>query len=101
MNNLVRIAPGALELGRPLPWNVYDANGNVLLRQGYVIQTDNQLEQLFERGRFKPRKIERPQEDIVEDQRQRNPFADYADLLQTLEVTLSAITDGDPRPRNG
>lgn len=96
MNKLVRIAPGALELGRPLPWNVYDANGNVLLRQGYVIQTNYQLEQLFERGRFKPRKIERPQDDIVEDHRQRNPFADYADLLQSLEATLNAITDGDP-----
>lgn len=96
MNNLIRIAPGALELGRPLPWNVYDANGNVLLRQGYVIQTDTQLEQLFERGRFKPRKIERPQEEVVEDHRARNPFADYPDLLQTLEATLNAITEADP-----
>ncbi|MEA1080014.1 HD-GYP domain-containing protein [Marinobacter qingdaonensis] len=96
MNNLVRIAPGALELGRPLPWNVYDANGNVLLRQGYVIQTDTQLEQLFERGRFKPRKIERPQDEVVEDTRQRNPFADYPDLLHSLEATLEAITDHDP-----
>lgn len=82
-------------MGRPLPWNVYDANGNVLLRQGYVVQTDFQLEQLFERGRFKPRKIKRPQDDIVEDHRRRNPFADYADLLQTLEATLNAITDGE------
>ncbi|WP_099092561.1 HD-GYP domain-containing protein [Marinobacter salinus] len=96
MNNLVRIAPGALELGRPLPWNVYDADGNVLLRQGYVIQTNSQLEQLFERGRFKPRKIERPQEEIVEDNRERNPFADYPDLLQALEATLNAITNADP-----
>lgn len=96
MTNLVRIAPGALELGRPLPWNVYDANGNVLLRQGYVIQTNSQLEQLFERGRFKPRKIGRPQDDVVEDNRERNPFADYPDLLQALEATLNAITDRDP-----
>ncbi|MBW0148296.1 HD-GYP domain-containing protein [Marinobacter arenosus] len=96
MHNLVRIAPGALELGRPLPWNVYDADGNVLLRQGYVIQTNSQLEQLFERGRFKPRKIERPHEEIFEDARERNPFADYPDLLHALETTLNAITEGDP-----
>ncbi|EMP54446.1 metal dependent phosphohydrolase [Marinobacter santoriniensis NKSG1] len=101
MPNLVRIAPGALEIGRPLPWTVYDADGNVLLRQGYVINSDSQLEQLFERGRFKPRKIEVPQEEIFEDNRDRNPFADYAEFLQSLEATLTAITDRDAsaRPR--
>lgn len=101
MSNLVRIAPGALEIGRPLPWTVYDADGNVLLRQGYVINSDSQLEQLFERGRFKPRKIDVPQEEIFEDNRDRNPFADYAEFLQSLEATLTAITDRDAsaRPR--
>lgn len=96
MQNLVRIAPGALTIGRPLPWTVYDADGNVLLRQGYVIQNDNQLEQLFERGRFRPRKIERPPEEEAEDIRVRNPFSEYPVLLQTLETTLKAVTDRDP-----
>lgn len=96
MSDLIRIAPGALTIGRPLPWDVFDADGQVLLRQGYVIQTNSQLEQLFERGRFKPRKIERPKEDAFEDLRQRNPFADYADLLTALEATLNAITSEDP-----
>jgi len=96
LTELVRIAPGALTIGRPLPWDVYDADGNILLRQGYVIQTDSQLEQLFERGRFKPRKIERPQEEVFEDTRDRNPFSDYPDLLHSLEATLKAITDSDP-----
>ena len=96
MADLVRIAPGALTIGRPLPWDVYDTDGNILLRQGYVIQTNSQLEQLFERGRFKPRKIERPQEEVFEDTRDRNPFADYPDLLHSLEATLNAITESDP-----
>jgi hypothetical protein len=96
VENLVRIAPGALTIGRPLPWTVYDADGNVLLRQGYVIQNDTQLEQLFERGRFQPRKIERPPEEDPEDIRLRNPFAEYPVLLQTLETALKAVTDRDP-----
>ncbi|QSP95731.1 phosphohydrolase [Marinobacter salinisoli] len=95
MSDLVRIAPGALELGRPLPWNVYDAEGKVLLRQGYVIQTMGQLEQLFERGRFKPRTIRRPEESPEADNHERNPFADYPDLLHTLDLTLTAITNGE------
>ena len=93
MDSLVKIAPGALEIGRPLPWDVYDAHGKVLLRQGYVIQTESQLDHLFERGRFKPRKIDRPQKAEFEDNRHRNPFADYAELLITLESTITAITN--------
>lgn len=96
MSDLIRIAPGALTIGRPLPWDVFDADGNVLLRQGYVIQTNSQLEQLFERGRFQPRKIERAKAEVFEDLRPRNPFADYADLLTALEATLKAITSEDP-----
>lgn len=93
MQNLVRIAPGALTIGKPLPWTVYDADGNVLLRQGYVIQNDIQLEQLFERGLFQPRKIERLRDEVLEDTRVLNPFAEYPILLQTLESTLNAITE--------
>jgi hypothetical protein len=96
VQNLVRIAPGALTIGKPLPWTVYDADGNVLLCQGYVIQNDTQLEQLFERGLFHPRKIERPPEEDREDIRVRNPFAEYPVLLQTLESALKAVIDQDP-----
>lgn len=96
MSDLIRIPPGALDLGRPLPWNVYDADGKVLLRQGYVIQTDSQLEQLFDRGRCKPRKIRPVSEDIVDDHRPRNPFSEYPDLLQVLETTINSIVNADP-----
>lgn len=91
--NLVRVAPGALVVGKPLPWTVYDAEGQVLLRQGYVIQNEMQLEQLFERGLFQPRKLDKKDEaDDFEDTRERNPFTDYPTLLRTLENTLTAIT---------
>ncbi|MDX1756244.1 MAG: HD domain-containing phosphohydrolase [Marinobacter sp.] len=95
MPNLVRVAPGALVVGKPLPWTVYDHRGNVLLRQGYVIQNESQLEQLFERGLFQPRKASRKEEqEVFDDTRERNPFTDYPLLLKTLETTLSAIGDG-------
>lgn len=96
MADLIRIAPGALTIGKPLPWDVFDGDGKILLRQGYVIQTNSQLEQLFERGRFKPRNIEKPREEVVEAPGECNPFADYGALLNALESTLEAITSGDP-----
>lgn len=87
-------------MGKPLPWTVYDSGGNVLLRQGYVIQNDMQLEQLFERGLFAPRKIDlKVDEEAIEDTRARNPIADYPSLLQALEITLAAVSARDASAR--
>ncbi|WP_417512703.1 HD-GYP domain-containing protein [Marinobacter sp.] len=101
MTDLVRIAPGALTIGRPLPWDVYDADGNVLLCQGYVVQTDSQLEQLFERGLFKPRTIELPEEDneAPGGEAECNPFTSYPGYLHALEKTLATIANGEPEAR--
>ncbi|GAA3584228.1 HD-GYP domain-containing protein [Marinobacter xestospongiae] len=96
MTNLVRVAPGALVVGKPLPWTVYDAHGRVLLTQGYVIHSNAQLEQLFEQGLFHPRMPEKKETpEATEDVRDRNPFYDYPVLLNTLEATLNAITAGE------
>jgi len=97
LSSLIRIPPGVLELGRPLPWNVYDADGKILLCQGYVIQTNVQLEQLFRRGLFRPRNTDLSETPVSpQENRRRNPFEDYPDLLQTLELTQRAITSEDP-----
>ena len=37
-------------LGEPLPWDVYDGHGNLLLRQGFVMRTARQREALVARG---------------------------------------------------
>ncbi|MBY0572990.1 MAG: HD domain-containing protein [Undibacterium sp.] len=39
-------------LGQPLQWDVYGADGNLLLRRGFVINTEHQVEVLIERGLF-------------------------------------------------
>lgn len=101
LSDLLRIAPGALTIGRPLPWNVYDTEGNILLCQGYVIQTVSQLEQLFERGLFKPRIIGVPEQNAESagDDVDCNPFARYPTYLHALEITLKAIAAGKPEAR--
>ncbi|WP_166268800.1 HD-GYP domain-containing protein [Marinobacter caseinilyticus] len=102
MSNLVRVAIGAVIVGKPLPWTVYDTAGNVLLRQGYVVNSEAQLEQLFERGLFYPHTPVRPdvpEPDAVEDSRIYNPFADYQGLLEALETTLGAIANRDETAR--
>lgn len=103
MQHLVRVAPGALIVGKPLPWTVYDAGGNVLLKQGFVIHSDMQLEQLFQRGLFYPRQEELEPDQLPdsppEDAPPRNPFHDYRGLLKTLETTLASLSRGDEDAR--
>lgn len=52
MAELHRLRPNQLRVTEPLPWNVVDRSGQLLLRKGYVIQRDTQIDQLIERGMF-------------------------------------------------
>lgn len=39
-------------LGKPLPWSVRDAHGLLLLSRGYIVTSEQQLNQILERGAF-------------------------------------------------
>jgi len=47
-----RISVGDIQVGQPLPWAVFDTSGKLLLREGYVIATETQLDRLIEQGMF-------------------------------------------------
>ena len=47
-----RIAASDIRVGHPLPWDVFDVNGKLLLRRGYVIDTQRALERLVDDGLF-------------------------------------------------
>jgi c-di-GMP-binding flagellar brake protein YcgR len=42
-----------LEIGKPLPWPVYNQHRKLLLREGFIIQTRNQVETLISEGLFR------------------------------------------------
>lgn len=47
-----RISMSDILIGEPLPWNVYDANGSLLLKKGYLVERRQQVEALVERGLY-------------------------------------------------
>jgi len=49
---MIRIRIDDLQVGKPLPWDCYDALGVLLLRKGVVIASQRQLEAVIERGLF-------------------------------------------------
>lgn len=46
------LAAADIELGEALRWDVYDAQGTLLLRKGFVVASARQLESLLARGLF-------------------------------------------------
>lgn len=47
-----RVAASDVRVGHPLPWDVFDFNGKLLLRRGHVIDTQRALERLIGDGLF-------------------------------------------------
>lgn len=52
MAQLVKLIPGQINLGMPLPFGVHDENGKLLLARGQMIGTEAQLNALLARGVF-------------------------------------------------
>jgi hypothetical protein len=48
--SLIPVRPKELQIGRPLPWPIYDWHGNLLLAAGVVIESQSQLDGLIGTG---------------------------------------------------
>jgi HD-GYP domain-containing protein (c-di-GMP phosphodiesterase class II) len=47
-----RLTLGDLQLGEPIPWDIYDGKEQLLVRQGFIPQSEKQLETLLDRGLY-------------------------------------------------
>lgn len=47
-----RLGPNDVDVGKPLPFELLDASGRILLNAGYVIPDESQLERLIDREVF-------------------------------------------------
>lgn len=52
MSGLLRLAASGVQIGVALPWSVRNASGMLLLARGFVIEEEEQLRQLLERGAY-------------------------------------------------
>ncbi|MES2187113.1 MAG: HD domain-containing phosphohydrolase [Pseudomonadota bacterium] len=81
-------------LGQPLPWNVRDRQGGLLLRQGHVVDTEKQLELLLERGATvnadEARAAARAEQTAVTDARRPHLLSVF-DLWNGLALRLKAV----------
>jgi len=49
---VLRLPRAKVAVGRPLPWNVRDESGLLLLSKGHIVENEQQLDTLLERGAF-------------------------------------------------
>lgn len=90
-----RIKMSDIVIGQPLPWNVFDADNKLLLRKGFVVATEGQIEKLIEQGLFVEGQSKR---DAEEPPPKEHPSAlrhlnHAARHLEKLVLSLSNETD--------
>jgi hypothetical protein len=101
---LLRLPPNKVHIHVPLPWNVRDSEGRLLLSRGQLISSESQLEALLQRGAFVDFEeakvaevIQSTDSLLVSDgntgsiKRERNLFEKWDDLPDSLRVMLDEI----------
>ncbi|BAL22369.1 HD-GYP domain-containing protein [Azoarcus sp. KH32C] len=92
--NYRRVSPSDIRLGEPLPYAVYDASGMLLLKAGFVINTERQRDVLVENGSYvsidsaqpKPARPNLPTATVTEE---HNSF----EMFDLLKVRLKRTFD--------
>ena len=51
--NYIPIRKTDIDIGKPLPWSVYNGDKQLLLKSGFVIETQSQLDGLSEKGLYR------------------------------------------------
>jgi c-di-GMP-binding flagellar brake protein YcgR len=74
-NVMFPVRKAEIEVGKPLPFAIYDVDHNLLLNRGVVVTSENQLEVLLEKGLF--RKVTRERHGHVSARLPNEPAAEH------------------------
>lgn len=81
----------ALEIGQPLPWDVFDAAGQLLLCRGYVLTRDSQIAILSARGVYIDERLLRGAGRRTMAPPENDPFSIWTNIRIELEALLRNI----------
>lgn len=86
-----RLNSSHVKIGKPLLWDVFDAQDNLLLSKGYVVETQHQLDGLLERGLFVSEldfAAVSAAPPVMEEQQKFNPFWLWDDVFSKVAYFL-------------
>ena len=99
-NKPVRLRDGEIRVGQALAWPVYDNASKLLLREGYVISSQRQLDLLLERGMY--RNLTAEELGALQDKtplpvEKINPFEIIRSASQRLNQVFQSLENGSPQ----
>lgn len=80
-----RIRHGDIKVGVALPWPIYDETGRLLLKQGYIIENEEQMAALIAKGLYKDRAAAQNESQARHYVEKRSPFDRLDDITQRFE----------------
>lgn len=78
----IRLGYGHLKPGKPLPFDLVDEDGRVLLSYGYTVQSDAQIERLVMRGVYF---------DLIEDETEESRHTERVSVYQRVVEAIGAF----------
>jgi len=98
MDLLFSLSASLLRVGQSIPWDVYDPQGVLLLKQGSILLSERQIEQIVSRGASTKMPVrEPPPETPQERERRLHPFLSWHEVESEL-ANIYTITDPDEFP---
>lgn len=94
-----RVGGKELSVGQPVPWNVYDDSGILLLRRGEIVQSERTLERFIEAGLYVKEEeyLSRPVvAPVAEEPSALQPVADARRLMALLYDKVPDQIEGLP-----
>jgi c-di-GMP-binding flagellar brake protein YcgR len=94
--SFVRVNSGEVEVGRPVPWALYDDRKQLLLARGVIVETETQKKALMERGLFRKLQISESKlnTDPGGEKTNESSFA-FDDVRLDIGDTLQLQSQGD------
>jgi len=89
-----RVRHSDIEVGKPLPWDIFDEKGTLLLSKGFMVANENQVDRLVAIGVSADSaalRESRLRQAEADDDDAHSPVRDWLDLRKKMEVLFDGI----------
>lgn len=91
---LLRLCAAQIKLHQPLPWNVRNEPGDLLLSKGFVLTSQSQIDNLLDRGVFVDKnEFEAAQIASAMSEKPKDPFSLWSSILKRTGMLLRQHKD--------
>lgn len=94
--DITPIKKSDIEIGKPLRWPVYGRDKKLLLREGFVIESQSQLDRLVEQGMYRNPSWQRPPQPVHHDNEHEEKTPPQSQQEHHISFSEIGLNMGDP-----